>query len=81
MRCEECGSFQVSVKDSRVAGSTRMVAGKERKLTPMCVEKHWGKNFIWRKRQCSNCNHKWSTVEISISKEGYAIKYTDIEST
>jgi transcriptional regulator NrdR family protein len=71
VRCEQCGSFQVSVKDSRAAGSTRIVAGKEKRQTPVCVEKRWGKNFIYRKRQCSACNHKWNTIEVSITKKGY----------
>ncbi len=76
MRCTKCGSFQVSVKDSRAAGTTRTVAGKERRLTPMCVEKRWGSNFIYRKRECAICSHRWDTVEISITKKGYRARST-----
>ncbi len=71
MRCTKCGSLQVSVKDSRAAGSTRIVAGKERRLTPRCVEKHWGSNFIYRKRECSECGNSWSTVEVAITDKGF----------
>lgn len=70
MRCVSCGSFQVKVKDSRASGSTRTVAGRERKVVPSVVEEVWGFNNIWRRRQCSTCGHKWDTVEISIDKGG-----------
>jgi len=73
MRCVECGSFQVSVKDTRTSGSKRTVAGKEKSLVPVVVDKVWGFNNIWRKRQCANCGHKWSTVEVSIDKKGSRI--------
>ncbi len=71
MKCLHCGSNQVAVKDSRAAGATRIVAGRTRQLTPRCVEKRWGKNFIYRKRQCLTCDHKWGTVEISITRNGH----------
>ncbi len=71
MRCNKCGSFQVSVADSRASGATRVVAGKERRQTPECVEKRWGKNFIYRVRKCASCDHKWRTIEVHITDKGY----------
>ena len=70
MRCMECGSFQVSVRDSRASGSTRITAGKVRNLTPQCVEARWGEAFIWRRRKCGECNYMWSTVEVAITETG-----------
>ncbi len=71
MRCTKCGSLQVNVTDSRASGTLRTVAGKERKQTPKCVEKRWGSNFIYRKRKCTECDHKWSTVEVPVTKKGF----------
>ncbi len=71
MKCPTCGSSQVVVTESRSAGATRTVIGKERRLTPRCVEKRWGNNFVYRKRSCISCSSRWSTVEIVITKKGH----------
>jgi len=72
MRCPGCGSMQVNVEDSRAAGSTRLTpSGKKRRQTPVCVEKRWGTNYIFRKRKCLDCQDKWSTVEVVITSNGH----------
>lgn len=70
MRCPECGGFQIKCTDSRPAGATRMVAGREKRLTPVCVEERWGSNFVYRKRKCLSCGHRFSTVEVIVTKKG-----------
>lgn len=74
MRCPECGGFQIKCTESRAAGSTRVVANKERRLTPVCVEKRWGKNYVFRKRKCLSCDHRFSTVEVVVTKKGYQMR-------
>ncbi len=78
MRCPSCGSFQVNVTDSRASGNTRLTpSGKKRRLTPECVEKRWGSNYIFRKRRCLNCEDKWNTVEIVVTSNGYRARSTE----
>ena len=72
MRCPECGSSQVSVSDSRAADSVRhMPSGNKRRLTPACVEKRWGSNYIYRRRKCMKCAGSWNTVEVVVTGNGY----------
>ena len=47
-----------------------MVAGREKRLTPVCVEERWGSNFVYRKRKCLSCGHRFSTVEVIVTKKG-----------
>ncbi|OXE37516.1 MAG: hypothetical protein CGW95_00970 [Phenylobacterium zucineum] len=55
MRCEKCGEDSV-VKDSRHHLSKHNRASA-------CEP-----GFIYRRRQCLKCGHKWSTVEMHVNR-------------
>lgn len=61
MICPECKSNNHYVRDSRPKY--------------IVITKKYSRNYTYRRRECNDCGHRWSTIEVCIVDDGKDLEF------